>query len=168
MLISSSPSFSRSWFSCFFLFFLGSMNTHRPTGTEIRILAGGAGSLVGWLICGILRRTRLQQHAAELGFCFVFCFRWCCTGSVRKNEEEPGLPRDQLSGPKLFSRENFEKIRSRRPPSGVSMACRYMCPKLGTRVRKTGTRVRTSHFLLFHVFCAVFAHFPLFHDDGGE
>ena len=86
-----------------FLFFLGSMNTHRPTGTEIRILAGGAGSLVGWLICGILRRTRLQQHAAELGFCFVFCFRWCCTGSVRKNEEEPGLPRDQLPGPKLFS-----------------------------------------------------------------
>jgi len=45
----------------------------------------------------------------SFGFCFVFCFRWCCTGSVRKNEEEPGLPRDQLSGPKLFSRENFEK-----------------------------------------------------------
>ena len=36
------------------------------------------------------------------------------------------------------------------------MACRYVCPKLGTRVRTTGTRVRNSHFLLFHAFWSVF------------
>ena len=36
------------------------------------------------------------------------------------------------------------------------MACRYIFPKLGTRVRKTGTRVRNSHFLLFHAFWSVF------------
>ena len=45
-----------------------------------------------------------------------------------------------------------KKIRSRRPPSGVSMACRYACPKSGTRVRKTGTRVHNSHFPLFRAF----------------
>ena len=53
-------------------------------------------------------------------------------------------------------RENVRKIKSRRPPSGVSMACWYICRKLGTRVHKTGTRVHNSHFLLFHACWSVF------------